>query len=160
MKSHIRVSTCFLEFIALTRSCIGIISWVSQFLHLQKPCWKLLSTLWSSRCFQMWWHIICSSVLDVTEVRDSGLSLFAKDLFPFFKIGTTLALIPSFGNWPWSNDYWKVKPECQCLWLSSLRVYVGTSSGPLALFKLRDSRSFWTPIVMSLLFDSNLGVID
>ena len=28
---------------------------------------------------------------------------------------------------------------------SSLRRYVGTPSGPLALFKVRDSRSFWTP---------------
>ena len=46
----------------------------------------------------MTYTVICSSILDVTEVRDSGLLLLAKDLFPFFKIGTTLALIQSFGN--------------------------------------------------------------
>ena len=141
----VQQSTCKFPLYLLTLSLIklAMIYWRSLFITEKITKHIMIFQLLPN---MMTYIVICSSILDVTEVRDSGLLLLAKDLFPFFKIGTTLALIQSFGNWPWSNDCWKNEARmgansCD----SSLRIYVGTPCGPLALFTVRDSRSFWTP---------------
>ena len=50
---------------------------------------------------------ICSKMLQVTEVSETGLYFAGLFFSPFLKIGTTLAVFHSSGIEPVSTEVWK-----------------------------------------------------
>ena len=55
------------------KSCMVVISCVSQLLPERKPCWRLVRIWWFSTWSRMCMQTLCSNSLQVMQVRETGL---------------------------------------------------------------------------------------
>ena len=77
--------------------------------------------------------MICSKVLWVTEVRETGLQVFGSHFFPFMKIRTTLVHVQSLDTYSvlrdWENINATTTATCSAV---NLRSLVDIASGPVS----------------------------
>ena len=85
---------------------ITVVSWVSQLCPFLNACCLSDRSLYSSRWAMIFEHIMCSSNLQGTQVKETGRYLHASDLSLFLKRGQISARDHSFGISPVSID-WK-----------------------------------------------------
>lgn len=69
-------------------------------LFLTNPCWLFLITLFSSRCLQIDCSIIYLCIFLSIKVKLTGLQFSGSSYFPFSKIDTVFAFLPSSGTSP------------------------------------------------------------
>jgi hypothetical protein len=72
-KSRMAMSTCCPLSCSCKKSLIVVISWVSQEYPDLKPWFIFVRILFFSRCFRRCLQMMCSSILQVTDVSDTGL---------------------------------------------------------------------------------------
>ena len=72
-KSRMAMSTCCPLSCSCRKSLIVVISWVSQEYPDLKPWFKFVRILFFSRRFRRCLQMMCSSILQVTDVSDTGL---------------------------------------------------------------------------------------
>ena len=71
--SRMATSIWDLELKEDNKSCVVVISCVSQLLPDRKPCWRFVRILWSSTWSRMCLQTMCSKSLQVIQVRETGL---------------------------------------------------------------------------------------
>ena len=72
-KSRMAMSTCCPLSCSCRKSLIVLISWVSQEYPDLKPWFKFVRILFFSGCLRRCLQMMCSSILQVTDVSDTGL---------------------------------------------------------------------------------------
>ena len=72
-KSNTNMSNCSRWSSDCATDSIVFTSWVSHERCCLKPCWWSTRMLCSSKWDIMWWKIICSIILQHTDVSDTGL---------------------------------------------------------------------------------------
>ena len=94
----------------------------------------------------MWLWITCSISLQHTDVYDTGRLFEGLLLSPFLNIGATFADFQSSGMWPWSRVAWNMVVRAGVMGtVISFRNLVESSSGSVALWRLRPRSKFRTP---------------
>ena len=68
--SRMATSIWDLELKEDNKSCVVVISCVSQLLPDRKPCWRFVRILWSSTWSRMCLQTMCSKSLQVIQVRE------------------------------------------------------------------------------------------
>ena len=63
-----------------------------------KPWFKFVRIIFFSRCLRRCLQMMCSSILQVTDVSDTGLQFSDRCLSPFLKILEMFASLQSFGQ--------------------------------------------------------------
>ena len=140
------VSTCPLLSKILAQSFITVVNWVSQLCPFLNACCLSDRSLYSSRWAMIFEHTMCSSNLQGTQVKETGLCLHASDLSLFLKRGQIFTRDHSFGISPVSIDCWKRWANTGSNSVaSSFRTLGWSSSGPKALEGFKPLRSLITP---------------
>lgn len=94
------------------------------------------------------YNIICSSILQKTEVREIGRKLFGLVLSPPLGTGFTCAFFQSSGILLVSNDCWKISDNRAAdVWAVIFRSFVLMPSDPGLELRGRRSIAFTTPFL-------------
>ena len=84
--SRMATSIWDLELKEDNKSCVVVISCVSQLLPDRKPCWRFVRILWSSTWSRMCLQTMCSKSLQVIQVRETGLLSLGAHVNGFFTL--------------------------------------------------------------------------